>query len=191
LDKSESVLALLMSENEYWKIFHDSARFIDFAKQIIAENIDKTIKDIIVLAHDFAIIIEGAHIAYNQEIQRHFFGHDYFADTWNDWYQSFRTEMIAYEHFDPGHLFQYATTTKPYTIKFVNKWWQLLCEDNIIEEEKSKIIREQEYYAKRNKARIKYSNKYNVKENTRLGLGMLQYRFFNVKTIVNDVVQSL
>jgi hypothetical protein len=99
--------------------------------------------------------------------------------------------MIAYEHFDPGHLFHYATTTKPLTVDFVKKWWQLLCEDNIIEEEKSKIIREQEYYAKRNKARIKYSNKYNVKENTRLGLGMLQYRFFNVKTIVNDVVQSL
>lgn len=191
LDRQESVLSLFFKNNTYWSFFKNSNHFIDFARHIHSEDIPANIKKGIILAHDFACLIEGAHIAYNQEIQTQFFGKDYFAEQWNEWYNDIRNQMIDFEGFQPEELFSIANTARSYTKEFIRSWWNFIKTNHQDEETKKRLIREQEYHAKRNKARLGYGIKYDVKEGFRLGLGLLDYRFGNVKTIVNDIKEGL
>ncbi len=191
LDYKESVLSLFFTDDKYWSFFKNSNQFIDFAKQIYNEDIHFNIKKVIILAHDFACLIEGAHIAYNQEIQKQFFGYDYFADMWSEWYKTIRNKMIDFNHFNPEALFAITTTARSYTKEFIRSWWDLIKAKKLDEKIKSRLIRQQEYHAKRNKARLKKGFKNDVKENQRLGLGLLNYRFGNVKTIVTDIKNGL
>lgn len=191
LDRHESVLSLFFKNNTYWSFFKNSNHFIDFARHIHSEDIPANIKKGIILAHDFACLIEGAHIAYNQEIQTQFFGKDYFAEQWNEWYNDIRNQMIDFDGFQPEELFSIANTARSYTKEFIRSWWNFIKTNHQDEETKKRLIREQEYHAKRNKARLRYGIKYDVKEGFRLGLGLLDYRFGNVKTIVNDIKEGL
>ena len=191
LDIKTSILALVVNDPEIYNIFETSNSFIDFVKICSNKSIPHHLKNDIVLAHDFAILMEGAHIAYNQELQKQFFQNDHFQDKWETWYDSFPKKMINYKGFNPEDLFVYATTTKLPTAQFIKDWWILCKADKLDNEKKIKLIKNQEGFSKRRKARLKWNKGNDVKEGKRLGLGMLQYRFQNAKVIVQDVINGI
>lgn len=191
LDLKHSVLAVVVNNPTVYEIFHTSNTFSDFAQTIVNETIPVKVKKDLVLAHDFAILMDGAHIAYNQELQLQFFKNDPFVEKWQDWYNTVRLKMIDFDGFNPDDLFVYATTTKYPTSHFVKGWWELIRADSLNEEKKKKIVRDQESFSKNRKARLRWNNGFDITEGKRIGLGLLQYRFQNAKAIVRDIIKGL
>ena len=188
-DLETSMLALLVSNTEIYAEFKTASSFLDFAKICVEYDINKELKSYLILAHDFSEVIEGAHIAYNQELQKKFFNVDHFNDEWNDWYSQFKSRMIDAENFDPEDLFVHTSDQK--AGHFVREWWQLVNDPMLDLEAKSQLIRRQEFHAKGKKARIYNNRKTDVIEKKRIGLSRLEYRFSNARVIINDIYNGL
>ncbi len=191
IDKSDTVLSLFFRNDIYWSFFKTSNHFVDFARMIYDKEISANLKKLIILSHDFAHLIEGAHIAYNRELQKRFFDNDIFEDLWDEWYNRIENQMIDFNNFNLDEIFSIAITARSYTKEFLRKWWEIIKTKKYNEEKTKHLIWQQEYNAKRNKARLRYGIKHDVKEGKRIGLGLLDYRFSNVKLIINDIKNGL
>lgn len=190
-DMHGSVLSVVVHESVAQEKFLSCDSFADFAKAMASIPTESSIKKTIALAHDFAFLIEGAHIAYNQELQKQFFNTDSFKQDWEDWFEQFRQSMLDFSNFNPENLFLYAKTARPQTAQFIRDWWQLTSSGKINEKAKSELIRKQESFAKKKKARLKYSQNTDIEEGRRIGLGLLTYRYSKAKTIVEDIITGL
>lgn len=191
LDVKDSVLSLLVSDDQFYSEFESSSKFLDFAKISYSKIENKQLKQNVILAHDFAILMQGAHIAYNQELQKQFFGSNCFEEKWQEWFSKFKQNMINYSEFNVDDLFVFSNSTRGYTRDFVQNWFQLLQSESLDLEKKSMLIKNQEYRAKGKKARLKFNKKENVSEGKAIGLGLLEYRFMNAKDIVKDIKEGL
>ena len=188
-DLDNTLLAFIITDPEIYYEFKTSNSFSDFAKFCVKKEISNELKTDLILAHDFAELMIGAHLAYNQELQDHFYGNNPFDEKWNDWHTNFKSNMIAPESFDPNSLFVYTNSNK--AARFVNEWWTLLNADSFDHSKKSQILKRQEFLAKGIKARIHNNKRTDVKEGVQLGLGRLDYRFGNAKIIINDIFDGL
>lgn len=191
LDIKNSVLSLVVSNDEVYAEFDTTDKFIDFARICFSDIANEQLKNNVILAHDFAILMEGAHIAYNQELQKQFCGADCFEENWQEWYNTFKQSMINYAAFNVEDLFVHSNTTRGYTRDFVRDWFKLLQTAPLDAAKKSELIKNQEYRAKGKKARLKFNKKDNVTEGKTIGLGLLDYRFRNAKVIVKDIKEGL
>jgi hypothetical protein len=189
LDLDNTLLSYVVSDAGIYEEFKTASSFEDFIKFAVEKDIPSELKHDLILAHDFAELMIGAHLAYNQELQKHFYEHDPFEEIWNDWYSNFKSRMINPESFDPDHLFVYTSPDK--AGQFIHDWWRLVNADELDQARKSQIIKRQERWAKRSKARISNNRRNDVKESIQLGLGRLEYRFSNAKIIINDVFEGL
>lgn len=190
-DLENSILNLVMSNEKATEIFLNTNQFIHFAKMIVGLDIDEDLRKDIILAHDFAILMEGAHIAYNQELQTRFFQIDYFKENWNNWYENLDNKMLDLQNFEINKLFEYAPTTREKTRTFVKEWLLLVKAPQLDIYKKQKLIQEQESFAKGKKARLKYNRKDDIQEGKVIGLSLLEYRFSNAKVIIKDTLNSL
>lgn len=191
-DLDHSILSVLMNNMDACHLFLTAQNFLDFAKQAVLMPLSKQLKNDIILAHDFAILMEGAHIAYNQELQLQFFNHDCFFQDWENWYESVKSSTFNIEGFAYGDLIEYAPTSKYSAKTFVQEWIELIKADHLDIEKKRALIRNQEWSAKGSgKARLIPNRNDDVKEGSRIGLGLLDYRFRNAKFIVQDIINGL
>lgn len=190
-DLQDSVLALVMQDESAYEIFSTATSFVNFAKLCIKLTMSDQLKKDIILAHDFAIMMEGAHIAYNQELQKQFFGKDVFQSDWESWYNELDHTMIDRSGFSVDELFFLAPTVRPRTRYFITYWAKLIQADVFDGTLKQSLIREQEWYAKGKKARLKFNRKDDVQANKRIGLSLLEFRYGNAKIIVRDIKKGL
>lgn len=189
LDLDKTLLSFIVSDIDIFEEFKKSNSFADFVKFAILQDLPPELKHDLILAHDFSELMVGAHLAYNQELQKHFYESEPFEEIWNDWYLNFKSRMIAPDTFNPDQLFAYTSPDK--TGQFMHDWWELVNADELDEPRKSQILKRQERWAKGSKARISNNRRNDVKENIQLGLGRLEYRFSNAKIIINDVFEGL
>lgn len=189
-DLKDSVLSLVVSNEELYVEFENADKFTDFARICYPDIINEQLRRNVILAHDFAILMEGAHIAYNQELQKQFCTTDSFEENWIEWYDCFKQKMINYVEFNVEDLFVHSNTTRGYTRDFVRDWFKLLQTVPLDVSKKSEIIKTQEYRAKGKKARLKFNKKDNITEGKTIGLGLLDYRFKNAKVIVKDIKEG-
>ena len=68
------------------------------------------IKNQMILAHDFAELMYGAHIAYNCLLQKIAFGNEIFEEEWEEWIRDLKSNMIAFDAFDLDRVLSYAST---------------------------------------------------------------------------------
>ena len=162
-----------------------------FVKVALQLPIAGHLKTMLILAHDFSELMYGAHIAYNCLLQATAFNNNYCEEEWEKWLQDLPQNMLDYSGFNPDHLFQYALTTKSYTTQFVRDWWILVSQHKVDAGKRDSFIKQQEAQVKGNKARIRWNKLDDVKEEQWIGLRYLDYRFRNVKTILNDIRTGL
>ena len=124
IDIKNSVLSLVVSNEGVYAEFDTTDKFIDFARICSSEITNEELKRNVILAHDFAILMEGAHIAYNQELQKQFCRADCFEEKWQKWYDSFKQNMINYVAFNVEDLFVHSNTTRGYTRDFIRDWFR-------------------------------------------------------------------
>lgn len=186
-----NIIAELLTNNKLWQLFINADNFMHFAKVAVQLPIARHFRTILILAHDFSEIMYGAHISYNCLLQLTAFNNDYYEEEWRTWIEDLPRNMLDYSGFNPDHLFQYALTTRNYTAQFVKEWWVLVSQQKGDFGKRDNFIIQQEARVKGNKARIRWNKLDDVKEEQWMGLRHLDYRFRNVKNILNDIRTGL
>lgn len=191
-----TVLQQVFHHNGLMQSLLNSNNFAQFARSAYnLPNIEQELRENLILAHDFAYVIDGAHILYNHLLQRYFFPDIYnneFLDEWKDWYEYLSEEMIDFEGFQINSLNEWLSNKNG----FENNWWNLIKEgkpfDELDIEALYRLVRNREYAAKGTKARLQNSIQMfsEMKPFKWIGLRPLEYRFSNAKRIVVDIVNA-
>jgi hypothetical protein len=185
------LLSELLRQPHLWKVFFQAESYIDFAKEAVVQRENDNLKRTMILAHDFSELMYGAHLYYNCILQQKVFQNEFYKSQWDQWVKKLRTAMIDYEGFNPEDLFVFAVTTRTGTKEFVKEWWQQAALGFKNEQKLQSMITGQEMRAKGNKARLQWNKTEDVKEERWIGLTYFEYRFNQVKTILNDIRASL
>lgn len=136
------------------------------------------------LALNFGKVIHGAHIRYNIILrQKNSVEIEDYEDYWNQWCDEM--SQFNWDKFNIDRIYEFAQTTKG-TKEFIEGWFKATRElDNINLGQLDKMIEAREYSLKGQRAKLK--NYGNVDVSKWVGLGMLEYRWRNVKTLVKDI----
>lgn len=136
------------------------------------------------LALNFGKVIHGAHIRYNIILrQKNSVEIEDYEDYWNQWCNEM--SQFNWDKFNIDRIYEFAQITKG-TKEFIEGWFKAIRElDNINLGQLDKMIEAREYSLKGQRAKLK--NYGNVDVSKWVGLGMLEYRWRNVKTLVKDI----
>jgi hypothetical protein len=186
------LLGDLMTNKGRFKVFKKAQSFSDFAR--VAESQDllsASVKPTVVLAHDFSELMFGAHCAYNCALQTRKYSSDPFEDDWSEWIKNLRHRMLRFKGFDPEKVLAMTPTLRVHTRKFLLQWWDFVTAPTQSIKARNELIATQELAAKGPKARIRQNKLDDVPEGQWIGLGHLDYRMTQVKTIIQDVYTGL
>mgnify|MGYP001179598168 CR=1 FL=1 len=186
------LLGDLMINKNRFKEFKKSKSFSDFAQFAESQDLlSSSVKPTVVLAHDFSLLMLGAHYAYNSILQTMKYASDPFADDWSEWIKSLRHRMLSFKSFDPETVLAMTPTLRTPTRKFLLQWWDFVTAPPQSIRARDELIGAQELAAKGLKARIRQNKLDDVAEGQWIGLGHLDYRMPQVKTIIQDVYTGL
>jgi hypothetical protein len=185
------LVAELLENDKLWDVFIKSANFMDFVKTSMSLSLPSALQAMLVLAHDFSELMYGAHLAYNSLLQQTVFNSDYFDDDWDRWLFSLQDNMVDYSNFNPDVLFGYATTTRVTTSQFVKNWWQEAQASFAWINKRNNLLEQQEATVKGGKARLRWKKTDDARENNWHGLTHFDYRFYQARTILNDIKTAL
>lgn len=147
-------------------------------------TLPEIVKSDLDLALNFGKVIHGAHIRYNIILrQKNSVEIEDYEDYWNQWCNEM--SQFNWDKFNIDRIYEFAQTTKG-TKEFIEGWFKATRElDNINLGQLDKMIEAREYSLKGQRAKLK--NYGNVDVSKWVGLGMLEYRWRNVKTLVKDI----
>jgi hypothetical protein len=185
------LLCSLLQNKEVWDIYLSSADFMEFSEAIHSSIENDQLTEEIILAHDFSELMYGAHITYNCLLQEAAFGSSFFSAEWQEWLSSVSSNMLAYETLDLDRLISYTMNPRKTTVEFVKNWWKFIKHESNNIELRNNLVENQEYNVKRGKARLRFKKLDDVKEECWIGLTYFNYRFGNVRTIVNDIKMGI
>jgi hypothetical protein len=192
---SSSLVKELVLHDELRQLFLESNQFESFVKAALVLDFDASVKDTLVLAHDFALLMEGLHLLYNDILQNYLFGADYdggFREKYQLWRLELEDAMLDYEGFKVQDVIQFARYVKNGTEAFLMSWWQHIQQSAADEAPSQKmidLISLRERITKRTKSRLHKPPTANtdITVNKYVGLSRFQYRFNNTKTIIEDI----
>lgn len=193
-----SLLIVLMKNEELREMFLEASTFQNFVQQSLDIDYNSQVKKTLILAHDFACLMEGVHLLYNHILQRHLFNNDYsgyFLDIYLDWRTDLEQIMIDFELFSPLELYRHTKYSRKGTEIFISAWWDYIKNSDpktLPPKSIMQMIENRERLSKGKKSRLSKPASANVdiEIEKRVGLSLFQYRFFNAKTIVKDIFQE-
>ncbi len=185
------LIAELIKENALWEIFSAASGFMDFAKAALTLPLKEEIKKVLVLAHDFSELMYGVHLAYNCQLQNRVFQNKHWDEEWKEWKKRLTSEMINYQNFAPQLVFEYSASTRETTKTFIRNWWAEAQNGFKDSNLRDQLILHQEALVKRGKARLQWKKTEDIKPEQWVGLNYFDYRFNQVRTIINDIRTGL
>jgi hypothetical protein len=191
-----SLLPQLLANKILMQTFIESANFQNFVIASFEMDLPKDVRKLLNYAFDFSLVMEGVHILYNHLLQMHYWNENYsgsFEIEWQNWRMDLDKKMIDFNGFNTNELFVYIRTNRPNSEHFVTAWWQLIQKSNPIEKPSHAmlaLVKQREQISKGKKSRLSkpVSANVDIELNKRIGLSLFQYRFFNAKTIVSDII---
>jgi hypothetical protein len=180
-----------LENDSLYKEFVSANSFKNFALKGIEQDIQAILKKIFIRAHDFSELMYGAHLSYNCLLQNAKFNSTHFEDEWIEWSNNIEKNMIDFKGFSPTDLFDLARTAKSYTRQFIFDWWQFVNTDRMDINRRNELVENLEFHNKRGKARLRLKKHDDIKEDKWIGLKYLDYRFFNARVILRDIVTIL
>jgi len=177
------LIAELLKNDKLWNIFIQAKNFMQFAKAALPLPLSDNLKAILILAHDFSELMYGAHLAYNCQLHHNVFNSNHFDKEFQEWIDNIEDNMLDYSNFNPDD----ATTTRATTAQFVKDWWKQTQSGFKDLKKRNTLIEQQEATVKGSKARLRWKKTDDVKENNWLGLRHFDYRFFQARTILQDI----
>jgi hypothetical protein len=182
-----TLLSLLLEDETVWNVFNAAGSFGEFAKACENLKIPTHIMNEIKLAHDFSELMYGSHLFYNVMTQERKFGNDCFKAEWESWKSEILNNLTYGSRFNPDEIFSLGKVNRDQTVEFIKEFWEMAKQGFEAEGQLSRMITKQEFGVKGGKARF-YPNKlHDVQEEKWIGLRHFDYRFRQVKVIINDI----
>jgi len=185
------MISRLLTDEKIWNIFLASAGFTPFAKAAIPKMEKGELRDALIMAHDFSVLMYGAHITYNHLLQKAAFNSHAFEEDFEQWWNNLKSEMINFESFDVNSLISFNKHTRQTTQNFLLAWWKMVNRESIDKTDRDRLVEAQEYNVKKTKARLRFKRFDEVRQDRWIGLDFLHYRFRVVKTMISDIKNGM
>ena len=175
--------------------------FIHFVRSSIETISNETLKQNLILAHDLALFLHGAHLAYNIQIwTKAEAGQDFinkFRNQAREWYETLSSSMINYADFNINECIE-GTNLRVPTQSFLREMQKMVYEKRswaLIENPLCELVEKQERWNKKAKSRFVKLEKDQVIDEMEklqwLGLSLLNYRYYSTLSVVTDIYQGL
>lgn len=181
----DSLIAYLLQNEKLLDVFLKSSDFLSFCKQAHSTLPDKLQKKVI-LSHDFSVLSHNIHLIYNGFLQKLHFKNDNFLNDWLGDVRDLKSDMINFEGFDLELLFEISIRADD-ARTFIEDYWREINKKNREFDKIRNTIVSRELANKGNRAKLHDKYQPDFKNGDKIGLDYLDYRFGNVKTILNDI----
>ena len=207
-----SLLAALVSDKELFSLYTSASDeskisnyidnpFIHFVETAIDKIKNEKLRHNLVMAHDMALFLYGAHIAYNIQLWSKANAPEIFINEIRSegiqWLGTLTSRMLNSEEFNIMDCFE-GTNLKSPTRRFLMDMQGLVRATsnwNEIENELCRLAEKQERWNKKLKSRFVKMDKEQVVEGMEkpqwLGLRLINYRYQATLSIMNDIYQGL
>lgn len=192
----QSLIPSFVKNDRLKMLLFNCNNFQEFVVKALELDIVDSIKNNLKTAYNFALIVEIAHLLYDDILQKKFH-----SDEYN---KAFETEalylilnledkIIDKSSFDLENVFKLSHRRVQSAELFISEFWKLIqSPSSLMNLESSPVInllKKREYQNKGRKSRLQQTKQYNsdILPNKRIGLTIFQYRFFNVKTLFRDI----
>lgn len=192
----QSLIPSFVKNDRLKMLLFNCNNFQEFVVKALELDIADFIKNNLKTAYNFALIVEIAHLLYDDILQKKFH-----PDEYN---KAFETEalylilnledkIIDKSSFDLENVFKLSHRRVQSAELFISEFWKLVqSTSSLMNLESSPLInllKKREYQNKGRKSRLQQTKQYNsdILPNKRIGLTIFQYRFFNVKTLFRDI----
>lgn len=207
-----SLPASLVTNDALWTLYKSALNeskqsdyldnaFVHFVKSSIHLISNEELRENLIKAHDMALFLHGAHIAYNIQLWSKV---DAPADFINkrrsegiEWLKNLRSSMINFNDFQINDCIK-GTNLKTPTQKFLNSIQELIkrtSDWNEIESDICGLTEQQERWNKKSKSRFFKIEKGQVIEEMNkpqwLGLSLINYRYQSTLSVINDIYEGL
>lgn len=213
LYSKDSVPASLVANNTLWTAYKnafekyrqsqylDDNAFIYFVKSSIGMISNEELRKNLIKAHDMALFLHGAHIAYNIQLWSKVNASDDFIGQLRskgiEWLGNLSNRMIDFRGFQIDDCIR-GTNLKTPTRNFLNQI-QILVKNNFdwtqIESELCSLTERQERWNKKSKSRFVKIEKGQVIEDMNkqqwLGLYLINYRYMSTLSVIKDIYDGL
>lgn len=213
LYSKDSLPASLVANNTLWTAYKsaleeyrqsqhlDDNAFIYFVKSSVGMISNEELRKNLIKAHDMALFLHGAHIAYNIQLWSKVNAPDDFIDQWRskgiEWLGNLSNRMIDFSGFQIDDCIR-GTNLKTTTRNFLNQIQMLIknnSEWNQIESELCNLTERQERWNKKSKSRFVKIEKGQVIEEMKkqqwLGLYLINYRYMSTLSVIKDIYDGL
>jgi hypothetical protein len=163
------------------------------------DSVPNHLKELLRLASDFNVIMQGALIRYNLLIQLNRVNGraQELSTAWDSYWNEIRT--FNWNEWNIEKLWHYCPYTQPPTKKFVHSWIDLVRESTYNEESGDQLLRNRELKLKGIKRARLYDKAIAQKQQSLTGFNLLEngsisyltYRWSTVKTFLNDIQNAL
>lgn len=188
--KNEALKELLFTSDD----------FQDFVLKTMDVNISEEQRKNLIIAYNFAQLIEIAHLIYDDMLQKKFYPKEYdkrFYDEAVSLIENLSQVFINPDNFDLNSVFSLSRRRIIPSEKFISRLWELIKKSqedlSSVYPQIEKLIGYRESYNKGKKSRLNHTKQYNsdLSPNKRISLTMFQYRLQNVKTLFKDIDNAL
>lgn len=212
LYSKDSLLAALVANEKLWTLYKSALEeskqskyldnaFVHFVESSIKLVSNEELRKNLIKAHDMALFLHGAHIAYNIQFWSKVNAPDDFINKRRsegiEWLSSLSGRMLDYKNFQIDDCFK-GTNLKAPTQHFLKDIQQLIkstTDWNNVEAELCSLTECQERWNKKSKSRFVKIEKGQVIEEMNkpqwLGLSLINYRYLSTLSVINDIYEGL
>ncbi|MDR6372131.1 hypothetical protein J2795_003211 [Chryseobacterium bernardetii] len=196
----KSLIPSFVTNDNLLKLLFTCEDFQAFVVKALELDIAESLKTNLKTAYNFALIVEIAHLLYDDILQKKFHP--------NEYKKAFEAEATALilqldniiidrSSFDLENIFKLSNRRIQSSELFIIEFWKLIQITNnqpIIElTPLVTLLKSREYQNKGRKSRLQQTKQYNsdILPNKRISLTKFQYRFYNVRTLFQDIQKAL
>ncbi len=212
LYSKDSLLAALVANDTLWTLYKSALEeskqskyldnaFVHFVESSIDLISNEELRKNLIKAHDMALFLHGAHIAYNIQLWSKVNAPVKFIDQRRsegiEWLRNLSSRMINFNDFQINDCIK-GTNLKTPTQNFLNQIQTLIkntSDWNEIESEICSLTERQERWNKKSKSRfVKIEKEQVIEEMNKpqwLGLSLINYRYLSTLSVINDIYEGL
>lgn len=212
LYSKDSLLAALVANEKLWTLYKSALEeskqskyldnaFVHFVESSINQVSNEELLKNLIKAHDMALFLHGAHIAYNIQVWSKVNAPDDFINKRRsegiEWLSSLSGRMLDYKNFQIDDCFKGTNLKAPtqHFLKDIQKLIKSTTDWNNVEAELCSLTECQERWNKKSKSRFVKIEKGQVIEEMNkpqwLGLSLINYRYLSTLSVINDIYEGL
>ncbi|MDQ8141497.1 DUF6361 family protein [Chryseobacterium sp. CFS15] len=196
----KSLIPSFVTNDNLLKLLFTCEDFQAFVVKALELDIAESLKTNLKTAYNFALIVEIAHLLYDDILQKKFHPNEYkkaFEAEARALILQLDNKIIDKSSFDLENIFKLSNRRIQSSELFIIEFWKLIQatsnQPNIELTPLVTLLKSREYQNKGRKSRLQQTKQYNsdILPNKRISLTKFQYRFYNVRTLFQDIQKAL